>query len=316
MSHVASHVTDTERYARCVEVSKRIRWDIEHDVFRGRGFDFGRKFLPDGLTKVNRLPFLAPAERRLLSQVQGRTYANVFCLFERFIGAKMLEISSARWAGDQIALEALVRFTDEELKHQEMFRRLESMAAAGMPHGYTFLPQPNDVARAVLATSGWAVLALTCNIELFTHTHYRYSIDPDHQLDTLWKDVFAFHWKEESQHAILDEMEWLREDSNLDPRQRDRAVDDLVGLLLAIDRILQTQAGCDAEYFMRLAGRAFDAIHAESIHSTILAAYRWQFITSGVMEPRFLELLGKMINAPQGVRISAALAPITGGSLN
>ena len=52
--------------------------------------------------------------------------------------------------GDQVALEALVRLTDEELKHQEMFRRLERMAAAGMPTGYAFMPQPNEVAAAVL----------------------------------------------------------------------------------------------------------------------------------------------------------------------
>ena len=43
-----------------------------------------------------------------------------------------------------------MRFTDEELKHQELFRRLEQMAAAGMPPGYSFKPQPNDVASAVL----------------------------------------------------------------------------------------------------------------------------------------------------------------------
>jgi hypothetical protein len=27
------------RYAKCVEVSKRIRWEIDRDVFRGRDFE-------------------------------------------------------------------------------------------------------------------------------------------------------------------------------------------------------------------------------------------------------------------------------------
>ena len=67
--------------------------------------------------------------------MQGRTYANMFGLVERFIGAKMLEISRDHWLGDQTALEALVRFTDEELKHQELFRRIERMVAEGMPAG-------------------------------------------------------------------------------------------------------------------------------------------------------------------------------------
>ena len=103
----------------------------------------------------------------------------MFGLVERFIGAKMLEVSREHWLGDQIALEALVRFTDEELKHQELFRRIERMVAEGMPAGYRFLPQPNDVAAAVLGKSTWAVLALTCHIELFTQAHYRQSIEPD-----------------------------------------------------------------------------------------------------------------------------------------
>src|SRR5687768_17357567 len=131
------------RYAKCIEVSKRIRWDIDRDVIRGRAFEFSKKFLPDGLSLVNELEFLDGAERRLLSQVQGRTYANIFGLVERFIGAKMLELSRDHWLGDQTALEALVRFTDEELKHQELFRRIESMVSEGMPAGYRFLPRPN-----------------------------------------------------------------------------------------------------------------------------------------------------------------------------
>jgi hypothetical protein len=312
MSQAVHHAIDSSRYAKCVEVSKRIRWDIDHDVIRGRKLDFGKKFLPDGLSMAAKLPFLSAEGQRLFSQVQGRTYANVFGLVERFIGAKVLEISRGHWLGDQVALEALVRFTDEELKHQELFRRLETMIAAGMPPGYRFLPQPNDVAQAVLAASTWAVLALTCNIELFTQVHYRSSIDPDTQIDPLWKDVFLFHWKEESQHAMLDEMEWLREDERLDPAQRDRAVDDLIGLVSAVDGICRMQATADAEYFLQAAGRTFDAAQAKAISDTLLAAYRGQYIVSGVQDARFLAILGSMIDARQGARINAALAPIVG----
>ena len=316
MNHVSSHAVDSNRYAKVIEVSKRMRWEFERDVLRGRSFDFGRKFLPDGLSKVRQLAFLTPDEQRLFSQVQGRTYANIFGLVERFISAKILEVSREHWLGDQVALEALVRFTDEEIKHQEMFRRLEAMAGAGMPAGYTFLPQPNDVARAVLAASTWAVLGLTCDIELFVLQHYRSSIDAESNIDPLWKDVFLFHARDEAQHAILDEMEWLREDAKLVAAARDKAVDDLIALVGAVDGILQMQARADADYFLAIAGRTFDSSRAEAVHATLLAAYRWQYIVSGVQEPRFLEVLGSMINADQGARINAALAPIVGSSMN
>ena len=315
MSHVSQRTVDTERYAKCVEVSKRIRWEIERDVIRGRSFDFAKKFLPDGLSKVAQLPFLSADDQRFFSHVQGRTYANMFALVERFIGAKMSAIGGEHALGDQIAFEALVRLTDEELKHQEMFRRLEIMTAAGMPAGYQFLPQPNDVAHAVLGASTWAVLALTCDIELFSQAHYRSSIEPDLDLDPLWKDVFLFHWREESQHAIIDEMEWLRENDRLDVAARDKAVDDLIGLVGAVDGICQLQAKADSGYFVAAAGRAFAPKEVQAIEATMLAAYRWQYITSGVQEARFLELLGTMIDASHGARINAALAPIVGASM-
>jgi len=300
----------TNRYAKAIEVSKRIRWDIDRDVIRGRKFDVTKKFLPDGLSKVERLPFLDAGEKRLVSQIQGRTYANIFGLVERYIGAKMLEISRDYWLGDQVALEALVRFTDEELKHQELFRRIENMMAASMPAGYHFLPQPNDVANAVLGKSTWAVLGLTCHIELFTQAHYRQSIERDSELSELWKDVFLFHWKEESQHAIMDELEWRRENAKLTPVQREQAVTDLIELVAAVDGILQMQSGADTDYFLTVAGRWFSSAEIAKLRDTMLRAYRWQYITSGVQDERFLKILGSMITEAQMQRIGAALGPI------
>jgi hypothetical protein len=304
--------SDSARYAKIIEVSKRIRWDIDRDVLKGREFDFTKKFLPDGLSGVAALDFLSPSEQRTLSQIQGRTYANIFGLVERYISVKMLELSRDYWLGDQVALEALVRFTDEELKHQELFRRIEAKIAARMPAGYQFIPQPNEVAAVVLSKSTWSVLALTCMIELFTQAHYRSSIEPDTDLSPLWKDVFLFHWKEESQHAILDEIEWKREDAKLTPEARDAAVDDLIALAEAVDGILQAQAAADIHYFVEICGRPLTAAEVERLRTAVLAAYRWQYILSGVQEPRFAELISSLITPAQGTRIGQALAPIVG----
>jgi hypothetical protein len=308
----ATQFQSDQPYAKCIEVSKRVRWDIDQDVIRGRRFDFSKKFLPDGISKVGELEFLGEPERCLLSQIQGRTYANMFGLVERFIDAKMLEVTRTHWFGDQIKLEALVRFCDEELKHQELFRRIERMTAAEMPDGYAFVPQPNDVASAVLSKSTWAVLALTCHIELFTQAHYRQSIEPEENLSALYKDVLLFHWREESQHAILDELEWRREDASLTPAERDVAVDDLIALVAAVDGLLQVQAASDAEYFLGNCGRPFTSREAGRVRAVILKAYRWQYIASGVQDPRYGGILGSMITPGQAARIGAALAPIIG----
>ena len=307
--HVLESI-NSHRYAKCIDVSKRVRWDIERDVIRGRDFDTGHKFLPDGLSLAHRIDSLGAGERRLLSQVQGRTYANMFGLVERFIGAKMLEIMRDHALGDQTAFEALIRFNDEELKHQRLFRRIELLAAEQMPDGYRFLPQPNDVAAFVLGKSTWAVLALTCHIEIFTQVHYRQSIEPDNELSPLYKDVFFFHWKEESQHAIIDELEWERENEKLSAAERDAAVNDLIDLVAGIDGMLRRQAAADSEYFGRIRGRVLDADEMARVKAEVLAAYRWQYIASGMREPRFGDMLTSMIDEHQAKRVFDALAPI------
>jgi hypothetical protein len=270
-------------------------------------------FLPAGLSKVDGLPFLSGAERRLLSQVQGRTYAYIFGLVERFIGAKVLEVSGRHWLGDQVALEALVRFSDEELKHQELFRRIENMLDARMAPGYRKVADPNEVARAVLARSTWSVLALTCHIELFTQQHYRQSIEPQSDLSPLWKDVFRFHWMEEVQHAMLDEIEWKREHARLGMAEKEQAVDDLIALVAAVDGILQAQSDADADFFITVAGRRYTGEEQSGIRDLLLRAYRWQYIVSGVQHPHFGRLLADMTTPAQMNRIQTALAPIFNG---
>jgi hypothetical protein len=302
--------TASDRYARCVAASRRVRWEIDADVIRGRVFDADSAFLPDGLSLVREIPFLDEEGRRFVSRIQGRTYANMFGLVERFINAKVLELSRDHWLGNQVALEALVRFSDEELKHQELFRRIEKLASSAMPAGYSFGAQPDPVAAAVLASSTWAVLALTLHIELFTQEHYRQSIAPQSDLSPLFKDVFLFHWKEESQHAILDELELRREDARLSDSSRDRAVDDLIALVGAVDGILVQQAAADTAYFVAASGRKLTSDEADRLGDAMLKAYRWQYIVSGVGEPRFQALLSALVTATQMRRIQQALVPL------
>jgi hypothetical protein len=300
----------TARYAQVVRLSKKAEWQIDRDLMQGRTFDFSRKFLPDGLSQIDRLTFLSADEARRLSQIQGRTYAYIFGLVERFISAKMLDQGRAHVFGDQLALEALVRFSNDEIKHQELFRRMETMIGSQLPAGYRQVADPNDVARAVLAASTWSVLALTCHIELFVQAHYAESIAPREELCPLFKDVFKYHWKDESQHVVLDELEWKDEHEKLSPVERDQAVNDLIALVAAVDGILQTQSAADTEYFIRNVQRPLSDVEIAQIKTVMLSAYRWQYIISGVKHPHFGRLLTSMTTPAQLSQIQTALAPI------
>jgi len=301
---------DAEKYLRCIKASKAIRWDIDDDVIKGRRFDGAKKYLPDGLSLAQEMTTLSDGEKRFASQVQGRTYANMFGLVERFITAKLLEVGHEHSLGDQNALEALVRFSDEELKHQALFRRINEMMGATLPPGYRFDVDPDAVARAVLGKSTWAVLVLTLHIEIFVQSHYRQSIEPDEALSALFKDVFLFHWKDECQHVVLDELELKRHDATLTPEARDRSVDEFIALVGAVDAILRSQAKADAGYFTANCGRTVERQEAGRLAELFLKAYRWQYIFSGASHPRFQTVLKSLITPGQFERIGNALAAL------
>ena len=70
------------------------------------------------------------------------------------------------------------------------------------------------------------------------------------------------------------------------------------------------QAEADAGYFVLCAGRKFSTSEKAAIGDLLLKAYRWQYIVSGVQEPRFGEVLKALVTPPQMERIGKALAPI------
>ena len=303
-------LTETKQYEKCLLNSRKINWDIDQDVIRFRTLDVNDKYLPDSLSLAHQLSFLDADERRFMSQVQGRSYAYIFALVERFINAKVIELSADHALGDQTALEALLQFSTEEVKHQELFRRIENLAEATLPSGYCTVAAPNDVANSVLSKSTWAVLGLTCHIEIFTGVHYTESLKSDETLSPLFKDVFKYHWMEESQHATLDELEWTRIHESLTHKEIDDSVDDLIDLVIAVDGILQAQSASDSNYFITNCERSFSDVQVASIQDLMLRAYRWQYIVSGVQVERFQKALTDKLNEQQLARITTALEPL------
>ncbi|HET8832803.1 MAG TPA: hypothetical protein VFN86_12070, partial [Casimicrobiaceae bacterium] len=187
---------------------------------------------------------------------------------------------------------------------------LELMVSEGMPAGYRFVPEANAVASVVLGKSTWAVLALTCHIEVFVLSHYRQSIAADPALSPLFKDVMLHHWREESQHVIIDELEWDREDAAISAAARDTAVNEFIELVGAVDGIVAAQAEVDSRYFASTCGRELTTAEAERVGRAVLGAYRWQYILSGASEPRFMKALAAKLTPAQMQRIEGALAPI------
>jgi hypothetical protein len=108
----------------------------------------------------------------------------------------------------------------------------------------------------------------------------------------------------------MDELEWPREDEKLTPTDRDRAVDQLIELISAVDGILQAQSEADVDYFLKVRKPSLGKEQMNRIRDGVLKAYRWQYIFSGAEHPRFRTALGSLITEAQGERINNALGLI------
>ena len=122
--------------------------------------------------------------------------------------------------------------------------------------------------------------------------------------------MFLFHWKEESQHAILDELEWTRCDRSLSRPSATRRWTTSSRWSAAVDGLLQAQARADVRYFCHVAESRFTGAEVQELETGVLRAYRWQYIVSGAQHPRFMKLLTGMITPAQAERITQALGPI------
>jgi hypothetical protein len=80
-----------------------------------------------------------------------------------------------------------------------------------------------------------------------------------------------------------------------------------------IEISLQAQAKSDADYYVGICKRKFMPKESDRIYRAFLAAYRYQYIVSGVQNQRFGEVLGGMISPAHAARIGAALKPILEG---
>ena len=122
--------------------------------------------------------------------------------------------------------------------------------------------------------------------------------------------MFLYHWKDETQHVVIDELEMRRHDAGLTAEERNKGVDDFIALVAAVDGILQMQAKADTSYFIANCGRTVMLPEAERVEAQFLKAYRWQYIFSGATHPRFQMILKSLITEPQLERIGAALATL------
>ncbi|MCZ6870203.1 MAG: diiron oxygenase [Gammaproteobacteria bacterium] len=292
-------LTHTYSYQDCLDNSQKVSWK-EDEILAGRQFDFSKRFLPNKLCGVDDIECLNEAERRTLNQIMGNAYCHIFAFVEEFIIPTITEAALQDAYGDEVRFRALLRFAEEELKHQELFRRSIDLFNQGFGATCGLLPDREAVAQAVRSKSQLAVLCLTTVIEWFTQLHYREHVRDHSGLDELFRDLLKFHWMEEAQHAKLDTLLIDEIAERATPAERETAIDEVIELGGAIDGLLAQQIELNIAALEQATERRFTKAEKEEITTHTQRAWRWTFLVSGLEHPNFVKLVGELTNEGQG----------------
>jgi hypothetical protein len=286
-------ITHDYTYASVLDRSIDNAWTVE-DCYQGRDFDFAKSFLPERIAGVRDFACLSDAERRSLNQIRGNSYCHIFGFVEEYIVPMVLANAGRDIYGDETRLWTLLRFAEEELKHQELMRRACEQFDAGFGTHCDLIPGREAVAAIVLAKSPLAALLLTSMIEWFTQLHYVEHVRDSDELDGLFRDLLRFHWIDESRHARLDSLLIEEVAADLTLEERERAVDELLELGTAVDGLLAQQLELDVVALERSTGRSFSDAEKDEIRRAQQRAYRWTFLVSGLEHPKFAQIVREL----------------------
>jgi hypothetical protein len=302
-------LTHSYSYADSLRGSVTRPWTVD-DCFRGRTFDFTKSFVPDRIAGVNSIGCLSDDEKRLLNQIRGNSYCHIFAFVEEYIVPLVMDRARIDVYGDETRVWSLLRFAEEELKHQELMGRAVDQFQAGFGVTCGLIPGREQVAKVVLDASPLAALLLTSMIEWFTQLHYVEHVKDSGELDELFRDLLRFHWIDESRHARMDSLLIDEVASELTAEQREAAIDQLLELGGAIDGLLGQQIELDIDALQAATGRTFTDDELDEIRTHQRRSYRWTFIVSGLQHPKFVDIV-EQITSDGGAKIAEASAALS-----
>jgi hypothetical protein len=280
-----------DSYEAIIAASERAAWTIDEVIPPNQPLDYSKRFLPAALVGADSLDFLTPYERLRLNQVRGNAYAHLFQFVEESIVATCVQHVQAQVFGDEANLRAMLRFAEEEVKHQLLFRRFLALFRRGFGSPCECIPAQQAVAGLILSKSPMAVMMITLHLEVMTQQHFVQCIADADELDPTVKRMLKSHWAEESQHAKLDALT-LRSLAATSTRElRAQAVQDYLDLVDALLGLLGQQAELDVGNLEASVGRRFPEAQRDELLRSQKASYRRTFIVWGITNPTFVETI-------------------------
>jgi hypothetical protein len=280
-------------YSKCIELSERVAWRVDDVVPRDGRLDFSRPFMPKAMFFGYGLSCLNDSEKLKLNQIFGNSYSYLFYFVEAYIINMAMKHAQAELYGDDNNLRAMLRFAEEEVKHQQLFLRFNEMFNRQFGVSCDLVDSPQAVAEVILSKAPMAVLLTTLHLEILTQAHYIDSMRENKEMEPLFASLFKYHWLEESQHAKLDVLELLKLRRDADEAMIEVAIKDYFDIVGAFAGLLGAQAKLDVTTLERSCARPFTEAERAEIEAAQRHAYHRSFLYDGLTNSLFLEFLAE-----------------------
>lgn len=282
----------------CLKNSEKVSWKISDLLPDDFIINFDKNFVPDNLCHINQFSFLSDSSKKDLNHIWAASYLNIFAFVEEYITLFTLNLASLARFSESHRLRALLRFSEEEVKHQILFRNYISKFNESFKTPCSLLTGEKEAASVILSNSKEAVIVLTYHLEIITQAHYLESISKAEDLDQKFKDILKFHWMEEVQHAQLDllELKDIFKKSNDD--EINTAISEYFNIIDIFLTLLKNQAQMNLESLKAcLLSDNEGAISEENEKEIVKGqweSYRDAFILSGLTNETLLGELDKI----------------------
>jgi hypothetical protein len=246
-------------YPSIVATSEKVTWTVE-EIFRDRHFDATKNIAPDSWVRTQHLTFLNGQEQRTLNHLRAFSYVHLFGNFEEFIPIHLTALIQQDWHADRAHLRALLRFAEEEMKHQQLFLRAETVLemSCGYSCGRYFDKERlTAFTQAMLAYPPLPRALVLLALEWGSQRHYVDSVR-DHTGDTsdpLYVDILKYHWIEENQHTKTGVLEIAQLADHLSPEEISSAFDHILDIGGLVDATFMGQVEQELVAFQSVMGR-------------------------------------------------------------
>jgi hypothetical protein len=289
-AHTFTHGLD---YGSIVAASESVAWTVD-EVFTARRFDATKPIVPTSWVGTDALALLTDGERLALNHCRAFSYVHLLGNFEEFVPRHLSGIVERNWHGDRAHLRALLRFGDEEMKHQELFLHAEAVLEESCGHSFGRYFDEDKVrvtalSEAILEHPTLSRFLVILALELGTQRHYVESVRhrDEPRVDPLYVDLLKAHWVEEAQHVKSDALEIGSLAAGMSPKELGDVFDHVGAVARLVDAAFLGQAEQEIETLQRLTGRVFPDAQRTMLRETLHASMRAILADVGLTHPSF-----------------------------